>query len=143
MEVQLFPPRRTSRSGRFLPKPCFCLRVNLEPSERCSLHWAQGLGPRLLRENSFMCVAWGSLDKLMLPPWGVYTRVCTHIHTTKRTRAMFPCHVLFLGNLYPPLEPTVFSSVSSHSSAWARSHCPQPRGCSLSWPWDYLPTESY
>ena len=94
-------PRRTCNSGRFSSKPCFNMRVNLEPSEKCSFCWTQGLGPWLLRENRLYVCCMKNLGKVMMSQWCVcacmrqgkhmqtYANVCTFTHygQIKRTRA--------------------------------------------------------
>lgn len=46
--------------------PCFCEWVDLESSEQCFLHWAQVWGDGHSEKTDFVCVAWGSWDKVTL-----------------------------------------------------------------------------
>lgn len=126
----------------------------------------------LTQKTDFMCVAWGSWDRVTLSLRGMCacTRACKGTNTFR--------HVLFLGDLCPVTEPLGFNSVSrltpGHGqamggvvfwetspgrlvSSWlptlaqiftGRASALSPRHADFlcpmpSWPWNHPPTEPY
>lgn len=153
LEVQWFLPRRTSRSGRFLSKPCFYLWAIWSPlhSDLCPGHkvWDAGYS-----EKTIVCVLKGQLGQGDARSVG-----CAH---TQKLKEQGPCSLamfFFLGDPCPPVEPVARSSASclppGHrlGKAWlwdltmrlfpsrlptsalifkGKSHCPQPRAACFS-----------
>lgn len=96
---QLPPPRRSSRPVRLLSKLCLYSWVNVEPSEQCSLRWAQGLVPWLLRENRIYLCCMGELGQGHAVSVGcVRVCVCACTHKLREQRpcplALFFCLVI-------------------------------------------------